>query len=57
MSKLSRDATFEDLGFDSLDTVELVIAIEENLGVDLTNEEAEKITNVQDAITIFTKYV
>ena len=55
VSKLSREATFEELGFDSLDTVELVVAIEENLGVDISNEEAEKITNVKDAIAIFTK--
>eukprot|EP01015_Nassula_variabilis_P024847 TRINITY_DN4789_c0_g1_i16.p2 TRINITY_DN4789_c0_g1~~TRINITY_DN4789_c0_g1_i16.p2 ORF type:complete len:115 (+),score=73.47 TRINITY_DN4789_c0_g1_i16:1-345(+) len=51
VSKLNKEASFEDLGFDSLDAVELVVAMEENLGVDLSNEEAEKITNVNDAIT------
>ena len=39
-SKLSRQATFEQLGFDSLDSVELVVAMEENLGLDIPNEEA-----------------
>ena len=36
-SKLSRTATFEELGFDSLDGVELVLAMEEHFGFDLTN--------------------
>ncbi|EDK31498.1 acyl carrier protein (macronuclear) [Tetrahymena thermophila SB210] len=53
--KLSRTATFEELGFDSLDGVELVVAMEELFGFDITNEEAEKIVSVQDAITIFNK--
>ena len=48
--KLSRTATFEDLGFDSLDGVELVLAMEEHFGFDITNAEAEKITSVMDAI-------
>ena len=51
--KLSRTATFEDLGFDSLDGVELVLAMEEHFGFDLTNDEAEKITTVLDAIQTF----
>ena len=44
--KLTRTATFEELGFDSLDGVELVVAMEEHFGFDITNEEAEKITDV-----------
>ena len=48
--KLSRTATFEELGFDSLDGVELVLAMEEHFGFDITNNEAEKITTVMDAI-------
>lgn len=55
MDKLSRTATFEELGFDSLDGVEMVVAMEELFGFDITNEEAEKITSVQEAITIFNK--
>ena len=51
--KLARTATFEDLGFDSLDGVELVLAMEEHFGFDITNNEAEKITSVMDAIQIF----
>ena len=56
-SKLSRTATFEELGFDSLDGVELVLAMEEHFGFDLTNEDAEKINTVMDAIQIFHSYV
>lgn len=40
-SELSDKATFQDLGFDSLDTVELIVAFEEELGFDLPHEEAE----------------
>jgi len=56
-SKLSRTAKFEELGFDSLDTVELIVALEENFGLDIKDEEAEKITNVGEAIAIFNKYL
>ena len=39
-----------DLGADSLDTVELVMALEEELGVEIPDEDAEKIATVQNAI-------
>ena len=45
------DAAFvDDLGADSLDTVELVMALEEEFDVEIPDEEAEKIAKVQDAI-------
>jgi acyl carrier protein len=40
----------EDLGADSLDTVELVMAFEEEFGLEIPDEDAEKITTVGDAI-------
>lgn len=45
------DAKFvDDLGADSLDTVELVMALEEEFGVEIADEDAEKILTVADAI-------
>ena len=43
----------EDLGADSLDTVELVMALEEEFGIEIPDEDAEKMTTVGDAL----KYV
>ena len=40
----------DDLGADSLDTVELVMALEEEFGIEIPDEEAEKIATVKDAI-------
>ncbi len=40
----------DDLGADSLDTVELVMAFEEEFGLEIPDEEAEKITTVKEAI-------
>jgi acyl carrier protein len=49
--KVKPEASFvEDLGADSLDTVELVMAFEEEFGVEIPDEEAEKIRTVGDAI-------
>ena len=49
--KVSEDASFiDDLGADSLDTVELVMAFEEEFGVEIPDDAAEKILTVKDAI-------
>ncbi len=49
--EVKSEASFvEDLGADSLDTVELVMALEEEFDTEIPDEEAEKITTVQAAI-------
>jgi acyl carrier protein len=49
--KVTAEASFvEDLGADSLDTVELVMAFEEEFGVDIPDEDAEQMRTVGDAI-------
>jgi acyl carrier protein len=51
LEEVRNDASFvDDLGADSLDTVELVMALEEEFETEIPDEEAEKITRVQEAI-------
>lgn len=45
----------DDLGADSLDTVELVMALEEEFDIEIKDEEAEKITTIQEAIDFVQK--
>ena len=50
-NEVTPDASFlEDLGADSLDVVELVMAFEEEFGLEIPDEEAEKIETIQDAV-------
>lgn len=50
-SEITSEASFvEDLGADSLDTVELVMAFEEAFGIEIPDEDAEKIIKVKDAV-------
>ena len=50
------EASFiEDLGADSLDLVELIMAMEENFGVEISDEELQKIRTIQDAINFIKK--
>ena len=49
--KITENASFiDDLGADSLDTVELVMAFEEEVGIEIPDDAAEKILTVKDAI-------
>ena len=49
--EVTADASFvDDLGADSLDTVELVMAFEEEFGIEIPDEDAEKITRVKEAV-------
>jgi acyl carrier protein len=56
--EMANDSSFvDDLGADSLDTVELVMALEEEFECEIPDEEAEKITTVQQAIDYVNKNV
>ena len=49
--KVTNEASFvDDLGADSLDTVELVMAFEEEFGIEIPDEDAEKLQSVGDAV-------
>ncbi len=55
-AKVVEGASFiDDLGADSLDTVELVMAFEEEFGVEIPDEAAEKIATVKDAVDFITQ--
>jgi acyl carrier protein len=54
--EVTPEASFvEDLGADSLDTVELIMAFEEEFGVEISDDEAEKIRKVKDAVDYIDK--
>lgn len=56
-AKINETSSFvDDLGADSLDTVELVMALEEEFGIEIPDEDAEKIQTVQDAISYVTDH-
>ena len=55
-AEVNPDAKFvDDLGADSLDLTELIMAMEEEFGVEITDEDAQQIHNVQDAISFIEK--
>ena len=57
-NKITPTAHFiEDLGADSLDTVELIMQFEEDFGIEIPDEDAEKILTVKDAYTYISKNI
>lgn len=55
-SQVTMEASFvDDLGTDSLDTVELIMAFEDEFGIEIPDEEAEKIRSVGDAVRYIEK--
>ena len=56
--EVTNDASFvDDLGADSLDTVELVMALEESFDIEIPDEDAEKIKTVRDAVEYIDKHL
>jgi len=56
-SEVTREASYvDDLGADSLDTVELVMALEEAFGMEIPDEDAEKIKTIGDTIGYITSH-
>ncbi len=56
--KITPEASFvEDLGADSLDTVELVMAFEEEFSIDIPDEDAEQMRTVKDAVSYIKEHV
>ena len=54
-AKVTESASFiDDLGADSLDTVELVMAFEEEFGIEIPDDAAEKIATIKDAVDYIT---
>lgn len=57
-SEITPDASFiDDLGADSLDTVELVMAFEEEFGIEIPDEDAENIRTVKDVVEYLNKHL
>ncbi len=57
-NNVTPDASFmEDLGADSLDTVELVMALEEEFDIEIPDSDAEKIQTVQDALSYLDEHL
>jgi acyl carrier protein len=57
-SEIQPNARFiEDLGADSLDSVELIMKFEEEFGIEIPDTDSEKIKSVQDAITYISEHV
>ena len=58
ISRVTPDASFvQDLGADSLDLVEVIMALEEEFGAEIPDEEAEKLKTVAEAITYIQEYL
>ena len=57
-SEITTEASFiDDLGADSLDTVELVMAFEEEFGIEIPDEDAENIRTVKDVVDYLNKHL
>lgn len=56
-NEVTMDSTFEDLGADSLDIVEIVMALEEEFDIEISDDEAEQAKSVGDVVNYLTTQV
>ena len=54
--KITLDSTFEDLGADSLDVVELVMALEEEFDLEIADEDVDSINSIGDAVAYINEH-
>lgn len=54
--QVSTSSTFKDLGLDSLDTVEVVMAMEEEFSVEISDEDADSIHSIEQAVEYFVNH-
>jgi len=52
IENIKQESTFKDLGADSLDIVEMIMSFEEAFGIEIKDEDAEKIKTVQEAVNL-----
>ena len=57
LETVTNESTLEDLGGDSLDGVEFVMALEEEFGMEIPDEDAEKITTVGEAVKYISSHI
>jgi NADH dehydrogenase (ubiquinone) 1 alpha/beta subcomplex 1, acyl-carrier protein len=53
---VTTSSTFSDLGLDSLDTVEVVMAMEEEFSIEIPDDDADKIHSIEDAVDYFANH-
>jgi acyl carrier protein len=56
IENVSEASTFKDLGADSLDVVEIIMSFEENFGIEIKDEDAEKIKSIGEAVDLIHQF-
>ncbi|QJC32366.1 acyl carrier protein [Enterobacteriaceae endosymbiont of Donacia dentata] len=53
---ITNDTSFKDLNVDSLETIEIIMSLEEEFNIEISDEDTEKITSIQEAINYINNY-
>lgn len=56
IENIAESSTFKDLGADSLDVVEIIMGFEENFGIEIKDEDAEKIKSIGEAVDLIHRF-